>query len=201
MGKALEWIGKNLSLGGLVRNAGSALGKTSKFTARVAGVTAAVTVKHPATKQKVKLGCMHAGTSLDKACTTTGAVIGNGIDLGVRKIGSAAGNISGHIAEAAGASEENVQLARKVGTVIGVVAVGAAVGTGVADAAVAIAATAGTAGAAATTSGLAALGGGSLAAGGGGMAAGQAIVQGIVAAGAASGAATISENQSADSKQ
>lgn len=194
MGKTLEWIGQNLSLGGLVRHAGSALGKTSKFTVRAVGAGVGVTVKQPATRRRVELACEQAGTSIDNACTKTGAAIGNGINVGVQNISGAAGNISGHIAEAAGASDENVRLARKVGTVVGAVAVGAAVGAGIADAVIAVAATAGTAGAAATTSGLAALGGGSLAAGGGGMAAGQAVVQSIVAAGAASGAATISEN-------
>lgn len=55
---------------------------------------------------------------------------------------------------------------------------------GLASVAVSLAAASGTAGAAATTSGLAALGGG-------GMAAGQAVVNGLIASGAASGAVTL----------
>ena len=83
----------------------------------------------------------------------------------------------------------------KVGTLAGAVIVGVVAGAGIADAAVALGAAAGTAGAAATTSGLAALGGGSIAVGGGGMAAGHAVMQGIVAASGASGAATLQKDR------
>ncbi len=96
-----------------------------------------------------------------------------------------------------GASDAGVAQAQRIGTVVGAVGVGLVAGLGVADAAVALAAVSGTAGAAATTSGLAALGGGSIAAGGGGMAAGLSIAHGIVVGGVVSGAATLNKDEPA----
>jgi len=194
MSKTMQWIGKNLSLGGLVRHAGSGIGTVTKLTVQGAGAAASLLADDPATKQKIKSTCASAGASLDTALTKGSAVAGDGINYGVQKASVAVGHASGGVAKLMGASEENVLMAQKVGTVVGAVAVGVVAGAGVADAAVALGAAAGTAGGAATTSGLAALGGGSIAAGGGGMAAGHAVMQGIVAAGGVSGAATLKKD-------
>lgn len=194
MSNSMQWIGKNLSLGGLIRHAGSGIGTVTNLALQGAGAVAKRFTGDPATKQKIKSACATVGNSIDSALTKGGAVAGDGINCGIQVFSRATGHASGAAAKLMGASEENVALAQKVGTVVGAVAVGVVAGAGVADAAVALGAAAGTAGGAATTSGLAALGGGSIAAGGGGMAAGHAIMQGIVAAGGVSGAATLRED-------
>ena len=175
MSKAMKWIGKNLSLGGLVRHAGNGLGTVTNVAVQGVGAVASLASDDPKTKQRIKDTCSYVGKKLDSNITEGSAFAGKGI------------------AKLLGASEENVKLAQKVGTVVGAVSIGVVAGGGVADAAIAIGAASGTAGAAATTSGLAALGGGSIAAGGGGMAAGQAVANGIVAAGGVSGAAALKE--------
>lgn len=194
MSKAMNWIGKNLSLGGLVRHAGNGLGTVTNVTAQSAGFVASLFADDPNTKQSIKNACSTIGKTLDSGITKGSAVAGQGIDYGVQKTSAGIGYASGEAAKLMGASEENVLVAKKVGTVLGAVTVGVVAGGGIADAAIAIGAASGTAGAAATTSGLAALGGGAISAGGGGMAAGQAVVNGIVAAGGVSGAATLKEN-------
>ena len=194
MSKAMQWIGKNLSLGGIVRHTGSGLGTVTKWTAEGTGGVVNLFVDDPKTKQKIQNACASVGKSADSICTTGSAAIGEGIDFGVQKASIGVGYASGGAAKLMGASEENVKLAQKVGTIVGAVTVGVIAGGGIGDAAIAIGAASGTAGAAATTSGLAALGGGSIALGGGGMAAGQAVVNGIVAAGGISGAATLKKD-------
>ena len=194
MSKAMKWIGKNLSLGGLVRHAGNGLGTVTNITAQGVGMVAGLCTDDPKTKKNIKDTCSNIGKALDSGITKGSAVAGQGVDYGVQKASVGIGYASGGAAKLMGASEENVILAKKVGTVVGAVGIGVVAGGGVADAAIAIGAASGTAGAAATTSGLAALGGGSIAAGGGGMAAGQAVVNAIVATGGVSGAATIKEN-------
>lgn len=194
MSKTMQWIGRNLSLGGIVRNAGSGLGKVSKYTAQGAGAAASLLTDNPETKRRIKNACASAGGSMDAVITKSSSAAGQGINYGVQKLSEGVGHASGATAKLMGASEDNVLLAKKVGTVAGAVVVGVVAGVGVADAAVALGAAAGTAGGAATTSGLAALGGGSIAAGGGGMAAGQAVAQSIVAAGGVSGAASLKKD-------
>ena len=193
MSKAMKWIGKNLSLGGLVRHAGNGLGTVTNVAVQGVGAVASLASDDPKTKQRIKDTCSYVGKQLDSSLTEGSAFAGKGIDYGVQKASVGIGHVSGGTAKLLGASEENVKLAQKVGTVVGAVSIGVVAGGGVADAAIAIGAASGTAGAAATTSGLAALGGGSIAAGGGGMAAGQAVVNGIVAAGGVSGAAALKE--------
>ena len=194
MSKATEWIGRNLSLGGLVRNAGSGLGTLTKVAVRTAGAAATLVASDPATKKKIQDTCANAGNTVDSALTKGSSAAGAGINRGVQVASVAVGRASGGVARMLGASEENVALAQKVGTVAGAVTVGVIVGAGIADAAVALGAAVGTAGGAATTSGVAALGGGSVAAGGGGMAAGHAVMQGMSAAGGVSGAAALKKN-------
>lgn len=194
MSKTMQWVSEHLSLGGLVRHAGSGIGTVTKLTVQGAGAAASLMADDPATKQKIKNACASAGKSMDVALTKGSAVAGEGINYGVQKASVAVGHASGGVAKLMRASDENVLVAQKVGTVVGAVVVGVVAGAGVADAAVALGAVAGTAGGAATTSGIAALGGGSIAAGGGGMAAGHAVMQGIVAAGGASGAASLSKD-------
>lgn len=191
MSKPMQWIGKNISLGGLVRHAGSGVGTVAKLTAQGAGAAASLLSNDPTTKRKIRSACASAGASTDGVLTNGSAVAGDGINYGVQKASVVVGYASGGVAKLMGASQENVLLAQKVGTILGAVAVGVVAGAGVANAAIALGGAAGTAGAAATTSGLAALGGGSIAAGGGGMAAGHAVMQGIVVAGGVSGAATL----------
>ncbi|WP_075383815.1 hypothetical protein [Acinetobacter pittii] len=194
MSKAMKWIGRNLSLGGLVRHAGNGLGTVTNVTVQGVGMVASALSDDPKTKKSIKDACSNVGKTLDSSITKGSAVAGQGIDYGVQKASVGIGYASGGAAKLLGASEENVILAKKVGTVVGAVSIGVIAGGGVADAAIAIGAASGTAGAAATTSGLAALGGGSIAAGGGGMAVGQAVVNAIVATGGVSGAATVKEN-------
>lgn len=195
MSKTVQWIGKNLSMGGLVRHAGSGVGTLSKVTVQSVGAAASLVASDPATKQKIRSTCATVGTSVDKVLSQSSEMAGNGINYGVQKVSQAIGGASGIAAKLVGASQQNVALAEKVGTLAGAVIVGVVAGAGIADAAVALGAAAGTAGAAATTSGLAALGGGSIAVGGGGMAAGHAVMQGIVAASGASGAATLQKDR------
>lgn len=187
---SLQWIAKNLSLGGLVSNAGSGIGSVTKAAAKGVGATAGLLIQNQEKKQSFKDACDSAGQSMDGAVTDFGAAVGGGINYGMQKVGEVSGSVSGSVAKRMGASDENVIIAQKIGAIVGTAAVGMAAGTGIADAAVAASAATGTAGAAATASGLAAIGGGSIAAGGGGMAAGQAVVSGIVTAGTVSGAAS-----------
>ncbi len=195
MSKTMEWIGKNLSLGGLVRNVGSGLGTVTKYAVNGAEAAATLIANDPATKKKIHDTCTNAGNTVDSALTKGSSAVGAGINKGVQVASVAVGRASGGVAKILGASEENVALAQKLGTVAGAVTVGVIVGAGVADAAVALGAAVGTAGGAATTSGVAALGGGSVAAGGGGMAAGHAVMQGMAAAGGVSGAAALKKDE------
>ena len=198
MSKTEEWIGRHLSLGGLVRNAGSGLGTITKYAVTGAGAAATLIASEPATKKKIHDSCTNAGDAVDSAITKGSLAAGAGINKGVQVASVAVGRASGGVARIFGASEENIALAEGLGTVVGAVTVGVIVGSSVANAAVVLGAAVGTAGGAATTSGLAALGGGSVAAGGGGMAAGQAVVQGMVAAGGVSGAATLKKDKSGE---
>ena len=195
MKKAMQWIGRNLSMGGLVRNISCMFGNVAKHSLNGVGTAASLLTDKPDSKQRIKDVCSMTGNSLDSALKKGGTVAGDGINKGVQLVSSACGATVGGIARKAGASDENVDLAKKVGTIAGAVGVGVVAGAGIVDMAVALGAAAGTAGAAATTSGLATLGGGSIAVGGGGIAVGQAVTQGIVAAGGVSGAASITPHR------
>lgn len=184
-----QWIAKNLSLGGLIKHSGNAVGTVTRVGLYGLGAAAEVAADAAGISNANSIGnaIKTTGEIADIALTKTGEVAGVVADKATETAGQAGGTLAAFGAILAGADDTTVVNAKKIGTVVGSAAVGAVAGVGVANAAVAVAAASGTAGAAATSSGLAALGGGSLAAGGGGVAAGQAVVQGIVAAGSASG--------------
>lgn len=185
-----KWISENLSLGGILKHSGSAAGKATKLGFQGLGAVAEVAAEAAGSRHAKNIGntIKATGALADIALTKTGEVTGYVANKATEYAGKAGGELVAVGATAAGADREAIATAKKVGTIVGSAAVGAVAGIGVAEAAVALAAASGTAGAAATSSGLAALGGGSIAAGGGGMAAGQAVTQGIVAIGSASGA-------------
>lgn len=190
MFKTMQWVSKNLSLGGLVRNSASAVGTVTNLTVLGVGYAASQLTKDLAKREAIQASSRSMGTAIDTGLTKGGAAVGNGVNVVVQVASRAVGHASGNVAKGMGASESGVAQAQRIGNVVGAVAVGLVAGLGVADAAVALAAISGTVGAAATSSGLATLGGGALAAGGGGMAAGLTIAHGIAIGGAASGAAT-----------
>lgn len=186
MSKTSEWVGRNLSLGGLVRHTGKAVGVAARVTINGAGAAAGYCVKEPETRAKIRNACAATGDTVDNAFSKGAAAVGNGVNTGIQAASRGAGKGGAFIAERCGASPENVALTENVCRVAGALVVGAVAGMGVADGLVALGAVAGTAGAAAATSGLAAVGGGS-------MAVGQVVVQGIAAAGAATGAASLAD--------
>lgn len=128
----MEWIGKNLSLGGLVRHAGNGLGTVTNITAQSVGVVASLCTDDPKTKKNIKDTCSNIGKTLDSGITKGTAVAGQGIDYGVQKVSVGIGYASGSAAKLMGASEENVILAKKVGTVVGAVGIGVVAGGGMA---------------------------------------------------------------------
>ncbi len=69
MSKAMEWIGKNLSLGGLVRHAGNGLGTVTNITAQSVGVVASLCTDDPKTKKNIKDTCSNIGKTLDSGIT------------------------------------------------------------------------------------------------------------------------------------
>lgn len=185
-----QWITKNLSLGGIIKHTGNAAGSVANLGLHGLGIVAEKTAEAIGSQHSRTIGnaLKVTGAVVDVALTKTGEGAGFVANKATEYAGIAGGSAAALGAEMAGAKPETITTAKKVGTVVGAAAVGAAVGVGIAEAAVAMAAAAGTTGAAATSSGLAAIGGGSLASGGGGMAAGQAVPQGIVAATSATGA-------------
>lgn len=191
MSNAIQWLGRNFSLGGLLRNAGSGIGTVTKYTIKGAGSAAALLTDDRDQKERIRSAFDTAGEVADSTLTRGTEAAGAAINFAVQKASAGVGYATGGAARIIGMSEDNVEFAEKLGTVVGAVAVGAIAGGGIGDAAVALGAIAGTAGAAATTSGFAALGGGAVAAGGGGMAAGISVVQGIAAIGGASGLTTL----------
>lgn len=193
MHKALSWIGRHLSFGGLIRDLGSGFGLMIQLLMDGFGFIITLFVHNPQTKQVVVANYRAIGQSINTTLANGSTMVGCGINHGFQVCSSAVGFVTAGIAKISGASEENTILARKLGTALGAITLGIVAGAGIADAAVAIAATAGTAGGAATTSGLAALGGGSIATGGGGMAVGQVVTQSIVAVGGAFGVATLTD--------
>lgn len=197
MPKAIPWIGRHLSFGGLIRDLGCSFGLMIQLLMQGSGAVVTLFVRNPQTKQTLTANCTVIGQSINTTLTNGSAMVGCGINYGFQQCSSAIGFVSGSVAKIVGASEENTVLARKLGTAFGAVIFGVIAGAGIADATVAIAAMSGTVGGAATTSGLAALGGGSIASGGGGMVAGQVVTQSIVAVGGVLGAATLTHDRSA----
>ncbi|HZA28360.1 MAG TPA: hypothetical protein VE735_01985 [Gammaproteobacteria bacterium] len=191
MSDRLKWVCNNLSLGGLLRIVGSTAGTAANYALTGIGATVAYLAGNSDSGAKIQDGCSFVGESLDTTLSKTGEGVGYLADKTIQISGEAVGQAAGGIAKLAGASEDNVMIATKVGTVAGAMAVGFLAGSSIASAAVAASAATGTTGAAATTSGLAALGGGAVATGGGGIAAGQAVVQAIAATSALSGAAAL----------
>lgn len=195
MSNSDNWLAKNLSLGGLVSNIGAGIGTVTSAVASGIGSVASYCTNDKSQQKYLKDTCDSAGSTIDESLTKGSGVVGDFINDAINTVGDIVGSVSASAAQSLGATKENVDLTRKVGKVVGAASVGLAAGVGIANAAVAASAAAGTAGAAATTSGLAALGGGSVAAGGGGMAVGQAITQGIIAAGTASGLASVKDKK------
>ena len=195
MAKVMQWVGKNLSLGGLIRHSASAVGTVTNYAVQGVGYAASHLIDDLEKRKSIQDSCQGAGKAIDSGLTKGGAALGSGVNKTVQVASQAVGHASGGVAKMMGASDDGIAQAQKIGTVVGAVGVGLVAGLGVADAAVALAAVSGTAGAAATTSGLAALGGGSIAAGGGGMAAGLTVAHGIVAGGAVSGVATLNKDE------
>ncbi len=178
-------------LGGIVRNGAGALGTDTNWSIQGAALGASQFTDEPKRKEEIRRSFRDVAQTVDSGITKAGQVAGTGVNKIVQLSGSLVGEATAAGAKLAGASDQTINMARKIGTVAGSAAIGIAAGMGVASAAVSLAAASGTAGAAATTSGLAALGGGSVAVGAGGMAAGQAVVNTIVSAAAASGAASL----------
>ncbi|QUY43114.1 hypothetical protein [Acaryochloris marina] len=180
---AKQWVSRNLSLGGLIRNTGNAAGTVANIGLHGLGVVAEATAKAAGNPHHQTIGksLKVTGAVVNIALTKTGEGAGFVANKATEYAGAAGGSAAAFGAQVVGAQPDTVATAKKVGTVVGAATVGAVAGVGLAEAAVAMAAVSGTTGAAATSSGLAAIGGGSLASGGGGMAAGQAITQSIVA--------------------
>jgi hypothetical protein len=197
MSDKLQWIGRNLSLGGLLRHAGTGVGKAGKYGAKAAGAAAALVVRNPSRKREIADSYASAGDNFDDSMAAFSAKAGHSLNYGVQQFSKGTGKVCGSAARAVGMSEPNVEFAEKLGTVAGAVGIGLVVGGGIAEVAIAAGAIAGTSGAAATSSGLAALGGSSMAVSGGGVIAGTAVVDGIVSAAAVSGAATMADDEEA----
>jgi len=199
---AAKWISNNLSLGGIIRNTGSAAGAVAKFGLEGLGSVAEVAAGAVGSRDARTIGnaIRATGEIADRALTTTGEAGGYVVDKATEYAGKAGGEVAALGATVVGADQSTIHTARSVGTTMGSTVVGVVAGMGVANAAVIAFAASGTAGAAATTSGLAALGGGSLAAGGGGIAAGQAVTQGIVAIGTAAGAVGATQHENSKQK-
>lgn len=190
MSNKLEWVNRNLSLGGLVRHAGNATGIIGNLGVQGVGLALSAVVDDPDAKTKIRSGSRRIGGAVQGGLGAVGTVAGKAVNHTVQAAGNLTGEAAAALAGAAGASPEGVATARGVGKLAGSAGIGLVAGLGVADVAVSLAAASGTVGAAATTSGLAALGGGSIASGGGGMAAGLAVTHTIVGGSALSGLAS-----------
>jgi hypothetical protein len=188
----MQWVGKNLSLGGLVTNGSWLTGLAVEGTCKGIGAAAELIGGDASdTAKQIKSFCYEAGETLGAGLTKGGEFVGDLTNKGVELVGKGTGAVAGMAAEALGCEKETVKTVTMVANVAGRAAVGLAAGVVVADLAVAASAISGTAGAAATTSGLAAVGGGS-------MAAGQVVTQTVAAAGALSGAVSQSEPEQTD---
>ena len=140
----LEWIGKNLSPGGLIRNAGSGLGFVVKHAANAAGAAAEHIVDEKQA-QEFKEKSSSLGELADKNLSKYSAIAGEGVNFGIRKVGDGTGYVAGRVAKAAGANDQAVENIEKFGQVAGVAAVGFVTGSVLADAAVLAAAAEGAA--------------------------------------------------------
>ena len=192
MPKALTWIGQNLSLGGLLRNSGTAVGETLNITCEALSYGLSLTPIDEKKIFKTQENLTQAGKFLASSMQKAGNSCGHLVDNVVISSSKAGERICEVVAQKSGFSDENTLVAKKFGSLIGALAVGVVAGGGLADTLIMGSAIAGTTGAAVTTSGLAGLAGGSLVSGGGGMVVGQAIAEGITAFAAASSLATLS---------
>jgi hypothetical protein len=157
---AAKWISNNLSLGGIIRNTGSAAGTVAKFGLEGLGSVAEVAAGAVGSRDARTIGNVIRATGeiADRALTTTGEAGGYVADKATEYAGKAGGEVAALGATVVGADQSTIHTARSVGTTMGSTVVGVVAGMGVANAAVIAFAASGTAGAAATTSGLAALG-------------------------------------------
>jgi hypothetical protein len=153
------------------------------------GAGAKLLTNDVAAADRIQSSFESAADQVNTAFKSTGEKLGYLANRTVQLAGIATGEGAAAVAKAVGAAPENVERAKKVGTVAGAATVGFVAGATVADLAVVLAAAPGATGAATMTSGLAGLGGGSLAAGGGGMAVGHVVTEAVAAVGAMSGVA------------
>jgi hypothetical protein len=188
-----KWVAENLTLGGIVRNVGSALGSTAKVALSGVGVGVQVVGRNSENASAFRRGCESTGESIDAALTVAGEGVGFVVNKTLELSGRAVGGVAAAAASGAGLSVDKVNQVRTVGTVIGTAGVGLLTGMGVTHS-IAVVAAHGLHGAAATTAGLAHLGGGSVASGGGGMALGQVVSSGAAAGGAVSGMAVAADS-------
>ena len=84
---SLQWVAKNLSLGGLVSNAGSGVGSVTRAAAKGVGATAGLLIQDQEKKQSFKDACDSAGQSMDGVLTNASAAVGGGINYGIKKVG------------------------------------------------------------------------------------------------------------------
>jgi hypothetical protein len=187
--KTSHFFAKHLSIGGIISHLGCATGATLKCTASGIAIASKL-IPDEDNRLQFENRCLAAGARIESMVKEGSVKVGDGVNRSIGVVSRSSGKLSGEVARMVGASEENISIADNVGTIVSSVVIGAVVGGVIANALVAMAAVAGTAGGAATTSGLAALGGGSIAAGGGGMAVGQVVVEAIVVAGSVSGASS-----------
>jgi hypothetical protein len=199
MSETMQWIGKNLSFGGLLRNTVSGVGTATNYTVQGVGYAASQFISDKSKKESFQESSQGLGKKIDSGLTKGGEVVGGIVNKAVNGTSLTIGNLSGSVAKVAGASEARIAQVQKVGTIAGAIGIGLVVGCGVASAALTLAAASGAVGATATTSGLAALGGGSLVSGGGGMTAGLAVTHSIAAGGVVSSVATLNESENESS--
>lgn len=131
------------------------------------------------------------------SCSDVGEFTESAVDTVFKISGDLGSGIAGGVADLAGASQDDVEKAKKAGRIIGGVAIGLVAGDAIGGAITSVAG-AGAAGTGAAISGLhgaahtsavmANIGGGTLAAGGAGVAGGHAVLAGIDVACAVSGA-------------
>lgn len=106
-------MGKNLSLGGLLRHSASALGSVTNYTVQGVGFAATKFIDDPTTKNKISETCSAAGKMLDDGLTKGGGIVGVGVNKIVQFTGEIVGEASGGVAKLMGASEENITLVKR----------------------------------------------------------------------------------------
>ena len=135
MSKPLQWIGKNLSLGGLVRHASNATGTVARVAASGTGsLIAPLIAGNPDEQAALKAKFSSAGTAIDNAVTKGGGKAGDFINYSIQKVSQGTGAVTGHAVKAMGGTEQQVQVATRVGNVVGAAGAGLIIGVGIADA-------------------------------------------------------------------